>query len=117
MQDREKLQEIEKIGEDEGLEEPEQEERRSGGYGTVPLVQTILCALALAALVFLKMTAPEKYEETARWYQGEAAQEIELPRWDVGTPSPAPSPSPSPAPSPASAPPAVDLDGASLQRV
>lgn len=114
MQEREKLQEIENIGEDEGLEEQE-EEHRSGGLGAVPLLQVVLCALVLAALVFLKCTDREKYDAATQWYMKEAAQEIELPQWDAGTSSPSPAPSPSPQPE--ETPPAVNLDGAALQRV
>lgn len=97
MRDPEKLREIDSLGlspEDEWREEPEEEEA-SSGWGGVPLLQALLCAAALIALLFLKFTDPERYQEAAGWYQKEMAQEIELPQLRAGTPSPEPSPEPS----------------------
>lgn len=112
MQDRDQLQEIEKIGEEDGLDE-EMEERGGGGVSAVPVLQAVLCALALLALVFLKFTDQKTYSTVTEWYQSEAAQEIELPRWGADQPEA----SPSPTPGTVSSAPTLQMEGGALQRV
>lgn len=108
MRDPEELREIDSLGledspEDEWQEEREKEEQQAG-WGGVPLLQAVLCALALIVLMFFKFTDPERYQEAAGWYREEMSQEIELPRLGLGTPAPSPTPEPSASP----APPAVE---------
>lgn len=109
MQRQEELQEIETMGE-EDLEN--EEVRQNSGFGTVPLLQAALCALILAALVFLKYMDREKYDTAVQWYQKEAVQEIELPQWSRENSEPVPAPESTPA-----APSHTPLDGAPLQKV
>lgn len=105
MQDLEKLHEIESLGQevqdpeelDELWEEPE--EIQSGGG--VPLLQAVICALVLAALLFFKFADQEKYQEFAGWYAQEMVQEIELPQLKAPEPEPTPAPTPEPTPTPA----------------
>ena len=103
MQDPEKLREIEDLGEDSELSDETWEEDRGegGGWGGVPLLQAVICALAVLALVFFRLTDDKKYQEIAGWYQSEMAKELELPSLDRATPAPpsgAPEPTASPAP-------------------
>lgn len=79
MRDPKEFQEIENLGEEEI--EQERSERPTGGFGAVPLVQAVLCALVILALVLLKFTSPDNYGKVKDWYEQEAAQEIELPSW------------------------------------
>lgn len=81
MQDPREFQEIESMGEqtEEAVEETGSA-KRSGGT-LVPLLQALLCILALLALVVLKTADREKYEQVTDWYQSEASREIELPSW------------------------------------
>lgn len=101
MRDPDEMRELEAVGEDEDLEEDWQEppQGESGGGGA-SLLQAVLCALALIALVFFKVTDPARYQEIAEWYRGEMAQEIELPKIMPAAPTPSPSPSPEPTPTP-----------------
>ena len=116
MQDQEKLREIDSLGEEDSMaqeefwETPEVEVRR--GWGGAPLLQAVICALALLALVFFKFTDEEKYREISQWYGKEMAQEIELPQWQGTAPAPSPSPTPAPTPSPTSP---IQADTAPLQ--
>lgn len=80
MRDPAELQEIEEFGE-LPEEPPRDQEPGDSGFSTVPLVQTILCALVILALVFLKLTNGEAYGKAIDWYQRESAREIELPGW------------------------------------
>lgn len=110
MQDQEKLRDIESLGEeDESLEEDDElwEADRSerGGWGNILLVQAVICAVMMLALVFFRVSDDAKYQEIAAWYRQETEREIELPTFGRATPEPIPSPEPTAAPSPpASAP-------------
>ena len=113
MQDQEKLREIESLGQDEeALEEQEaywdEPEEKQGGGG-VPVLQAVICALVLVALLFFKFTDTEKYQGFANWYAQEMAQEIELPQFKNPVPEPAESPGPTPASSPTPSP--IQMDG------
>lgn len=106
MLDRDELREIDSLGEEE-LPEEESEELWTEppgkpGWGGAPLLQAVLCALLIGALVFFKFFDGEKYREIARWYGEEMAQEIELPRLEKSK-SPSPTPDPTPEPSPPAA--------------
>ena len=81
MQDRERLQEIEEIGEQEENEEELQNESVRSGHSIVPLVQTAVCVLILLALLFLKYTDQERYQSVTGFYQKAAEEEIERPRF------------------------------------
>ena len=83
MQDRERLQEIEEIGEQEENEEELQNESVRSGHSIVPLVQTAVCVLILLALLFLKYTDQERYQSVTGFYQKAAEEEIELPKLPV----------------------------------
>lgn len=84
MQELEKLQEIEELGQEEAGEEKEYQERKFG-FSTVPLIQAGLCVLLLLALLLLKFTQKEQYEKVTEWYRAQAAQEIEIPgfQWEL----------------------------------
>ena len=75
MQDRERLQEIEEIGEQEENEEELQNESVRSGHSIVPLVQTAVCVLILLALLFLKYTDQERYQSVTGFYQKAAEEE------------------------------------------
>lgn len=105
MQKWDDLEELEALGDtpEEGMEEEPQDSYRGGGLGTVPLLQALVCALALAGLLYLKQTGHPAYGAIAERYRAEAAQELHLPDWQApspqkGTPTPAPSPAPTEAP-------------------
>lgn len=113
MQDQEKLREIESLGgeeEDQALEAGWEEDVGEGsGWGGALLLQAVICALAVLALVFFKMTDEGKYQEIAGWYSQEMSQEIELPRLPAAaTPEPPAVPSPVPTEAP-SIPPSTEL--------
>ncbi len=106
MQEQEKLREIESLGQEEEDQEEHEEywdepEERQGGGG-VPILQAVICALALVALLFFKFTDKERYQEITDWYNQEMAQEIELPQLKNPAPEPstAPTPEATPTPSP-----------------
>lgn len=80
MRDPADLQEIENLGEDE-ISDPGPEKKGGTGGSLLLLMQAALCAAALLLLVFFKISNPEVYGKFSDWYQKEAAQEIELPRW------------------------------------
>ena len=106
MQDPEKLREIESIGdpeEDSPDEELwEEEERETGGsWSGVPLLQAVICALAVLALVFFQITDDAKYQEIGAWYKNEMAQELELPVFERAPPKPSYTPEPTATPVPA----------------
>ena len=114
MQDPEKLREIEALGQEEGEDQDDdfwEEPEREPGWNGVPLLQAVICALALAALLVIKFTDAGRYEAIAGWYKEEMAQEIELPYLERPTPLPEPTPQPSPTPLP------VGLDSAPLEMV
>ena len=105
MQDPEKLREIESIGEpEEGSpdeERWEEDEREEGGrWSGVPLLQAAICALAVLALVFFRVSDDAKYQEIAAWYKNEMAQELELPVLERATPKPSYTPEPTATPTP-----------------
>ena len=104
MQDPEKLREIEDLGEekdifqedetwDEGTEE-------SGGWGGVPLLQAVVCALAVLVLVFFRVTDDTKFQEISEWYRDEMAQELEMPTFSRASPEPSQTPAPTSTPVP-----------------
>ncbi len=106
MQDPEKLREIESIGEpEEGSPDEElweEEEREEGGsWSGVPLLQAVICALAVLALVFFRVSDDAKYQEIGAWYKNEMAQELELPVLERATPKPSYTPEPTATPTPA----------------
>lgn len=76
------------LGEDEEdtIEEEYKEKQRGS---SVPLFQAVVCILLLVALLLLKFSDQEKYQEIANWYNQEAAEEIQLPQWRAQS-SPAP---------------------------
>lgn len=80
MRDPVELQEIEEFGVSPE-EPPREKEPENSGFSVIPLVQTILCALVILALVFLKVTNGEAYSKATDWYRRESVREIELPRW------------------------------------
>lgn len=104
MQDPEKLREIENLGEEVELPQEDEtwEEDRveGGGWGGVPLLQAVICALAVLALVFFRLTDDKKYQEIAGWYQSEMAKELELPSLDRAAPEPSGTPEPTASPAP-----------------
>ncbi len=81
MRDPNEFQEIEEYGEQAEPEAEEGQRVKKSGGSLVPLLQALLCALALLALVILKITDFQKYEQVADWYQSEASRGIELPSW------------------------------------
>ncbi len=106
MQDPEKLREIESIGEpEEGSPDEElweEEEREAGGsWSGVPLLQAVICALAVLALVFFRVSDDAKYQEIGAWYKNEMAQELELPIFEHATPKPSYTSEPTATPTPA----------------
>ncbi len=113
MQDPEKLREIDSLGEEssEAQEDFWEEAPEKSGWGGAPLLQAVLCAAAILALVFFKLTDESKYQEIAQWYHTEMSQEIELPQLYRATPEPMPSPTPEPSPSV----PPVQTDAGPLQ--
>ena len=106
MRDPDELRELESLGLDDGEQEEEWKEDTCESGGGAPLLQAVLCALALIALVFFKLTDEGRYEEITGWYQSEMAQEIELPQ--LGPPPAETTPSPQPSQSPAPTPPALE---------
>lgn len=104
MQDPEKLREIEALGEDEELFQKNEawEDDREGrdGWGGVPLLQAVICVLAVLALLFFRITDETKYQEITDWYQHEMTQELELPMLSRATPEPSLSPAPTATPTP-----------------
>jgi len=104
MQDPEKLREIDSLGEDEELfqedETWEDGQEGKGSWGSVPLLQAVICALVILALVFFRVTDETKYQGIISWYQYEMAQELELPTFSRATPEPSLSPEPTVTPAP-----------------
>lgn len=104
MQDPEKLREIESLGEDEKAyaedDDWEEENEHDGSWSGIPLLQAVICALAVLALVFFKLSDDAKYQEISAWYQNEMAQELELPDFSRATPEPSSTPKPTPTPAP-----------------
>lgn len=113
MQDYEKLNELEKIGEEEDETDFAEDgyERRGGGHSVIPLLQTAICVLALLALLFLKFTDEKNYGMVTNWYQKAASEEIELPKFESKA-TPAPTNSPAPTATPEAA-----VNGAAVQRI
>lgn len=102
MQQWDDLEEIDLLGEEEageGEEEPYQAPQAGGSLSTVPLLQALVCVLAFIGLLYLRHTGHPAYGEIREQYRREAAQEMELPRWEGGTPirSATPAPTESPA--------------------
>lgn len=105
MQRWDDLTEIEALG--EGEEEPWEEEKEEGGggLGAIPLLQALVCVLALAGILYLRHTGHPAYGQLVERYRQEAAQEWRLPgREEAATPTPAPTPGPSPSEAPAALP-------------
>lgn len=107
MQDWEQLDEIDSLGEEDDLQEPEEMAggENTGGLSTVPLFQAAVCALALVALAYMRFTAHPAYGEIAARYHAEQAQEIDMAklsgffhREEAGQPPASQPPDPSPAP-------------------
>lgn len=95
MQQWDEMEEIDLLGEEEGEgEEPYEAPAAGGSLSTVPLLQALVCVLALIGLLYLRHTGHPAYGEIRERYRQEAAQEIELPRWEGGRPSPTPAPAP-----------------------
>lgn len=123
MQNWEDLNEIEALGEeeDESWEEaPPSPAPTPEGLGTVPLLQALVCALALIGLLYLRYTGHPAYGAFVERYRTEAAQEWEMPglpilsQQEAGGQA-APSPSPGPTPAPHDAP--TGLPGPQVQRL
>lgn len=104
MQDPEKLREIENLGEDDGFFQEDNtwddDREEGGGWGGIPLLQAVICALAVLALIFFRVTDDAKYQEITAWYQHEMTQELELPAFSRATPEPSQSPEPTATPEP-----------------
>lgn len=105
MQDPEKLREIETLGEESNvLQEDEtwetEQEEVGTGWGGIPLLQAVICALAVLALVFFRVSDDTRYHQIADWYQREMAQELELPDFSRATPEPSQPPEPTATPEP-----------------
>lgn len=82
MRDPTQFQELKNWGEDEEIDDGgEYREKKQGSGSVLPLLQTLLCALTLLALMFLKVSDVETYGKVTNWYREEAAREIELPKW------------------------------------
>lgn len=119
MQNRDDLEEIEALGEEE--EEPWEPEgggeAGSGGLSTVPLLQALLCVLILAGLLYLRHSGSPAYGQIQERYRQEASQQWQMPDLSHLAPfrSPSPSPRPSPGPSPTPAP--AGLPGLEVQRL
>lgn len=97
------MREIEALG--AGGEEGAPREPRPSGGSAVPLVQGALCLAFLLALLCLKALDLPAWDLFAQWYEREASQTIQLPRWEAAaTPSPVPSPTPAASPAPGTAP-------------
>lgn len=113
MQDPEKLREIEELGQEEGEDQEDFWEDPEGhpNWSGAPLLQAVICVLALAALLIIKFTDTEKYQKITGWYEEEMSQEIELPYFERPTPSPAPTPQPTPTPLP------MQMDSTPLEMV
>jgi len=110
MQNRDDLEEIEALGEEEEPWEPEGPgDAESGGLGTVPLLQALLCVLMLAGLLYLRHSGNPAYGQIKERYRQEASQQWQMPSWEGApfrstSPSPRPSPSTTPTPAPAGLP-------------
>ncbi|NBK78017.1 hypothetical protein D5272_05315 [bacterium D16-76] len=124
MQNWEDLNEIEALGEeeDESWEEgpPSPAPAASEGLGAVPLLQALVCALAIIGLLYLRYTGHPAYGALAERYRAEAAQEWEVPDLPILSQQEAggqatPSPSPAPTPAPHDAP--TGLPGPQVQRL
>ena len=100
MQDQEKLREIENLGEeDDDIREDEiwgEDQKERGCWGGILLVQAVICALIVLALVFFRISDNAKFQEIAAWY----GQEIELPTFSRTTPEPTQPPESTPTPAP-----------------
>ena len=94
MQDQEKLREIENLGEeDDDIREGEiwgEDQKERGCWGGVLLVQAVISALIVLALVFFRISDNEQ----------EMAKEIELPTFSRTTPEPTQPPESTPTPAP-----------------
>lgn len=120
MQDPEKIREIESLGQEDDDQESQEElwvtdEAKQSGWGGVPFLQAVLCALALLVLVYFWVADREKYQEIAQWYGQEMAQEIQLPQLERVMPGLTPTPEPTA--SPTQAPPTLPPDSAPPQLV
>ncbi len=126
MQDWEELEELESLGEEEGPEDQPAPRESKGSLSTLPLLQAAICVAAALALVYLRQAGHPAYEKIVERYRQEAAQEIQLPefelpkinlpRWEGGAPA-SPRPSPSPEASPVPSPGPVGLPGIEVQRL
>lgn len=104
MQDPEKRQEIESLGEeydDFSQEECEDAAEEKSNWSGALLLQAVICAIAMLILVYFRMTDDGKYQEISQWYQREMSQEIELPQFQHASPQPTALPEPSPSTPPA----------------
>lgn len=77
MQDWDKLEEIEALGEEEGEEEPAP--APSPSLNTWPLIQAAVCVLILLCLLYLKCTGHPAYGKIEAFYQREAQARLTLP--------------------------------------
>ena len=104
MQDPKRLQEIESLGEDEELFQEDEtwgdNREESSSWGGIPLMQAVICAMTVLALIFFRVSDDAKYKEIVAWYQHEMVQEIELPAFNTATPKPSQSPEPTVTPAP-----------------
>lgn len=104
MQDLEKLREIENLGEDDALFQEDDawdgDRKEGGSLSGIPLLQAVICALAVLALIFFRISDDVKYQEITSWYQHEMSQELELPAFSRATPKPSQAPEPTATPVP-----------------
>lgn len=88
------LREIDSLGAETPEEiypEPWEKQPEKAGWGGVPLLQAVLCALVIGALVFFQFCDTKKYQEFSQWYRKEMSQEIELPQLERSVEFKAPS--------------------------
>lgn len=112
MQNSEQLQELEEIGMDADGEELEIASAKQGASTSIAIFQTVLCVLAIVALVILKAAYPDTYDKVTQWYRQEASKEIELPSWNKNGMQEASSQAEE-----VSSPSVIQTDGGGLQKV
>lgn len=72
-------EELEDEEEDYGYENDPQKDDKDRNY--IPIIQLIVCAVALIGMLVLKYTDNGHYQEIVNWYQKEISAEIELPEF------------------------------------
>lgn len=72
-------EELEDEEEDYGFEDDPQKDDKDRNY--IPILQLVVCAVALIGMLVLKYTDSGHYQEIVNWYQKEISAEIELPEF------------------------------------